>query len=174
MVVKLNWLVRCVICANRGHSPSFGSAMSVTTLSDAMNASISVAASSNSTRAAFSRYIAVRRVSSSVTVILSKVHRFERNDVTSPAVGSCNVTTCGNSARISAHSTGLSSMKTNESKPRLSERANPTRLLGFGSQFIRRATTCSSLRTMSGRFSKTSTTSCSTFLLARQISVPFS
>ena len=91
----------------------------------------------------------------------------------SPSTGSRSVRTSGQAERTSAHSTGLSSRKMKLSSPRFSSRASERMFSDFGCQLTRQETRCSRFRIMSGRRSKTSSTSASTFLLHRQIRNPW-
>ena len=91
----------------------------------------------------------------------------------SPSIGSRSVKTSGQPDRTSAHSTGLSSRKIKLSSPRLSSCASARIFCDLGCQLIRQETRCSRFRTMSGRRSKTSSTSGSSFLLHRQSRNPW-
>ena len=71
-------------------------------------------------------------------------------------------------ARTSAHSTGLSSRKMKLSSPRFSSCASERIFCDLACQLIRQETRWLRFRSMSGRWSKTSSTSGSSFLLQRQ------
>ena len=114
---------------------------------------------------------AVRRASSSVALrgvefphVLQQLQCRRRGI----AAATASVSTSGQPARTSAHSTGLSSMNTKLSRPRLSRAASARRFCDFGCQLIVGGhDLLARAGRRSGRVSNTRQTSASSFLLHR-------
>ncbi len=125
-------------------------------------------------RLELSLYSSVRLFPSRETLNWSNAQTCFRNRgiVCGSLTGSSNVSTSGQFARISAHSTGLSSIMMKLSKPSLSSSDSEIRLSDFGCQLMRDATMSSRFSNMSDRSLNTSKTSFSTFLLHKQTSMP--
>jgi hypothetical protein len=91
-----------------------------------------------------SLYSSVRRRSSAVAPRESSSHVCRSSRIACGAsCGHSSVRISGQAARTSAHSTGLSSMKTKLSRPRLSRSAIARRFADFGCQLMAAATMCS-------------------------------
>ena len=176
MVVKLNWLVRSVSCATRRRSSSV-ERREVDLELQAVDEVLEGQRLGAQLLALELLLVQLR----AARVFLGGLAGVELPDVPqqalrrarAPAATGC-VSTSGQPARTSAHSTGLSSRKTKLSSPRLSRAASVRRFCDFGCQLIMAATTCSRRRPKSGRVSNTRQTSASSFLLHRHTSTPLS